>query len=300
MTGQQRGLAEMALAMTISGTIGWFVLATGRPALDVVFWRCLFAASALGLCCYKTGAFRYSATRRQLCVAAIGGIAIVLNWLLLFASYRYTSVAISTAVYNVQPFILLGFGVTLFGERFSYVKISWLALAFVGLLLILLEKPTADYVGGSYSWGIILVLAAATGWAIAAATTKYLTGMPPQLIALVHVVTGVFILLPFADFSELPETPKVWMLLVIVGLVHTGLMYGLMYSAVQRLPTHIQGTLTFINPVVAIITDVFALGHSLHWTQIAGVSVILFSAAGATVLPAILVKYTNIRSRTEI
>lgn len=182
----------------------------------------------------------------------LGGLAIVLNWLLLFASYRFASVSISTAIYNVQPFILLGFGVFLFREHFSFVKLGWLALAFAGLLLILLEKPSADYVGGSYAWGVLLVLAAATGWAIAAATTKYLTGMPPQLIALIHVLTGIVILLPFADFGDLPSGGRTWALLAIVGLVHTGLMYALMYSAVQRLPTHLQGTLTFINPVVAI------------------------------------------------
>lgn len=289
MTSQGRGIAEMAAAMMISGTIGWFVLATGRPVLDVVFWRCLFAAFALALYCQATGAFRRAVTPWQLWIAALGGVAIVLNWVLLFASYRLTSVAISTAIYNVQPFILLGFGVMLFGERFSYAKLGWLVLAFAGLLLILLEKPTADYIGGSYAWGIVLVLAAATGWAIAAATTKHLAGVPPQLIALVHVVVGIVILLPFADLSDPPKDTQVWLMLAIVGLVHTGVMYALMYSAVQRLPTHLQGTLTFINPVVAILTDVFALGHALHWTQLVGILAILVAAAGTTALPALKV-----------
>lgn len=290
MNTQTRGIAEMTVAMTISGTIGWFVLASGQPALDVVLWRCVFGAGALAVYCYFTGAFKAQVTRRQFAIATLGGIAIVLNWLLLFASYRYASVAISTAIYNVQPFILLGFGVFMFGERLSFAKQGWLALAFAGLLLILLEKPTADYVGGSYAWGVMLVLAAATGWAIAAATTKYLTGMPPQLIALIHVVTGIVILLPFSDLGNLPSGGRTWALLIIVGLVHTGLMYALMYSAVQKLPTHLQGILTFINPVVAILTDVFALGHVLHWTQQLGAAVILVSAAGTTVLPRLLAR----------
>ncbi|WP_222861630.1 DMT family transporter [Oceaniovalibus sp. ACAM 378] len=257
--------------------------------MDVVFWRCVFAAGALVAYCYFTGAFRAKVTRRQLAIAVLGGVAIVLNWLLLFVSYRYASVSISTAIYNVQPFILLGFGVFLFDERFTFAKLSWLGLAFAGLLLILLEKPTADYVRGSYAWGVLFVLTAATGWAIAAATTKYLTGMPPQLIALIHVLTGVVILLPFADLVDLPSGGRAWTLLAIVGLVHTGFMYALMYSAVQRLPTHLQGTLTFINPVVAILTDVLALGHFLHWTQLLGIGIILISAAGTTVLPRLIV-----------
>jgi hypothetical protein len=37
------GLAEMSLAMIISGSIGAFVLLSGLPVIDVVFWRCLIA-----------------------------------------------------------------------------------------------------------------------------------------------------------------------------------------------------------------------------------------------------------------
>jgi hypothetical protein len=36
----RRGSFEMTAAMLISGTIGWFVLVSGQPVLDVVFWRC--------------------------------------------------------------------------------------------------------------------------------------------------------------------------------------------------------------------------------------------------------------------
>ncbi len=223
-------------------------------------------------------------------VVTLGGVAIALNWLLLFAAYRFASVSIATAVYNVQPFILLGFGVVLFGERITLTKIAWLGFAFGGLLLIVLQRPSADYIGGSFAFGIILVLGAATGWAIAAATTKSLQGVPPQLIALVHVVTGAVILAPFVDFTALPTGVLTWRLLVTIGLLHTAIMYALMYSAVQKLPTHVQGTLTFINPVVAVLTDVFALDHALHGLQLMGIGTILVAAAGTTVLPAVLAR----------
>lgn len=43
----RRGSFEMTAAMLISGTIGWFVLVSGQPVLDVVFWRCVFGAGTL-------------------------------------------------------------------------------------------------------------------------------------------------------------------------------------------------------------------------------------------------------------
>lgn len=35
----RRGTLEMTSAMLICGTIGWLVLLSGQPVLDVVFWR---------------------------------------------------------------------------------------------------------------------------------------------------------------------------------------------------------------------------------------------------------------------
>lgn len=42
-----RGVWQMSLAMIISGSIGAFVLLSGLPVTDVVFWRCLIGALTL-------------------------------------------------------------------------------------------------------------------------------------------------------------------------------------------------------------------------------------------------------------
>ena len=41
------GLAQMAAAMTLSGTLGVFVLESGQSAWNVVFFRCVFGALSL-------------------------------------------------------------------------------------------------------------------------------------------------------------------------------------------------------------------------------------------------------------
>jgi hypothetical protein len=52
----------MVAAMSISGPISWFVVMSGQPVLDVVFWRCLFGAVALLAVCGARGLL--SGTRR--------------------------------------------------------------------------------------------------------------------------------------------------------------------------------------------------------------------------------------------
>jgi drug/metabolite transporter (DMT)-like permease len=134
--------------------------------------------------------------------------------------------------------------------------------------------------GNDYLMGIALALGAAFLYAIAALIIKRLTGTPPHLIALVQVTTGVLLLAPFAHFSALPQAPSAWASLVTLGIVHTGVMYVLLYGAIQKLPTALTGALSFIYPIAAIFVDWFAFGHRLEPLQWIGVAAILLAAAG--------------------
>ncbi|MCD9116771.1 DMT family transporter [Pseudomonas bijieensis] len=277
----RRGSLEMTAAMLISGTIGWFVLVSGLPVLDVVFWRCVFGAATLLLICAGFGFLRPGIlTRTTFLLAVLSGVAIVGNWVLLFASYSRASIAIGTAVYNVQPFMLVGLAALFLGERITAQKLFWLAVSFLGMLAIVSSHGEQGQGGGAYLLGIALALGAALLYAIAALIIKRLTGTPPHLIALIQVSTGVLLLAPWANFSALPQHAGAWASLLTLGIVHTGVMYVLLYSAIQRLPTAITGALSFIYPIAAIFVDWFAFGHRLELLQWLGVAAILLAAAG--------------------
>ncbi|MFX6803985.1 EamA/RhaT family transporter, partial [Acinetobacter baumannii] len=79
MNDKTRGTVEMTTAMTISGTIGWFVVRSGQPVMDVVFWRCLFGAITLLAVCAALGLLRGAITWKRTGIAALGGVAIVIN-----------------------------------------------------------------------------------------------------------------------------------------------------------------------------------------------------------------------------
>jgi drug/metabolite transporter (DMT)-like permease len=283
MQDRTRGTVEMSSAMLISGTIGWFVLLSGQPVMSTVFWRCSFGALALLVICAALGFLRRDImSARQFGVAALGGVALVLNWLLLFGSYSRASISIATAVYNTQPFMLVALGALLLGERLTRSKLAWLCTAFGGMLLIVQAKPNASYVGTDYTVGIAMALGAAALYAAAAIITKKLKGVPPHLIALIQVTVGVAMLAPLGALSTLPTGASSWATLIALGVIHTGVMYILLYGAIQKLPTNLIGALTFIYPVAAIAVDFLAFGHRLHAAQLAGAAAILMSAAGMT------------------
>lgn len=277
----RRGSLEMIGAMLISGTIGWFVLVSGQPVLDVVFWRCLFGAATLLLICAAMGFLRPGLlTRTTFLLAVLSGVAIVGNWVLLFASYSRASIAIGTAVYNVQPFMLVGLAALFLGEKITVPKLFWLAVSFAGMLAIVSAHGSQGESGDAYLLGIALALGAAFLYAVAALIIKRLSGTPPHLIALIQVCTGVLLLAPFANLGGLPTTQAELGSLVTLGIVHTGLMYVLLYGAIQKLPTALTGALSFIYPIAAIAVDWVAFGHRLEALQWLGVVAILLAAAG--------------------
>lgn len=290
MNDKARGVLEMSAAMAISGTIGWCVVRSGLPIVELIFWRCVFGAATLAPVCAALGMLRRDRwSWRLVGLASLGGVAIVANWLLIFASYSRASISIATAVYNTQPFMLVGLGALFLGERLSLSKLLWLVVAFVGMLLIVQAEHAAGAHSGAgmddYLVGILMALGAAFFYALAAFVTKKLAGTPPHLIALVQVCVGIVIVAPAANVAALPspaDETSAWATLVAMGVIYTGLVYILLYGAIQKLPTMLTGALSFIYPVVAIGVDYAAFGQRLQPAQIAGAAAILMAAAGMT------------------
>ncbi|QFH71812.1 DMT family transporter [Enterobacter sp. E76] len=277
MRNIQSGVWQMSLAMLISGSIGAFVLLSGLPVMEVVFARCLIGGVTLLLFIRLSREPLTRLSRLTLLLMAAGGVAVVINWLLLFASYRHLSIGLSTVIYNTQPFMLVLMSMLL-GERVSSVKWAWLTLAFGGVVLVLSSELSAAHQGNGLL-GVAMALGAAFFYALTALITRQLRQVSPKQIALVQMVVGTLMLLPLVQISfEL--RPMQWGILLTVGIVHTGIMYQLLYAAIQKLPTPVTGSLSFIYPLVAVVVDKLVFNHTLSLTQLAGGALILMAAAG--------------------
>ncbi|EKN5073186.1 DMT family transporter [Yersinia enterocolitica] len=276
-----RGVVEMIAAMLISGTVGWPVIASGQPAVTVVFWRCVFGAFAMLIACVILGLLKRGVlTRQHIAIAIIGGITLVLNWVLLFGAYSYASISVATVTYHTQPFMLVGLGVLFFGEKLTANTLGWLLVAFGGMLFIIIGQQGAITLSSDYLIGVVMALGAAFMYAVTAAIIKRLKGLPPHLIVLIQLLVGAILLAPFVRWSDFPLPGSTWGLLLIIGVIHTGLMSSLLYGAIQKIPTSLVGALSFIYPVVAIFVDWLVFGHRLSVMQMVGASTILLAAAG--------------------
>ncbi|MBG0854631.1 DMT family transporter [Streptomyces spinoverrucosus] len=267
--------------MLLSGTLGVFVVESGASPFNVVFYRCVFGTLFLGLYCLIRGFFKnHGFTAKKLGLAALGGVFIVFNWAFLFESYSSTSISVATVVYHTQPFFVVMLGALLFKDRITAHKAGWLLVAFLGLILVA-GVSTSDLSGGSsYLVGLGYALLAALFYGLSTIITKRVTGVKPHLVALVQVLLGIPLLLPFTQLDQSADFGTGWAWLVGLGFIHTGVMYVLMYSSYQKLPTSKIAVLAFVYPAAAMICDWAVYGHHVTWTQALGIPLIVAASLG--------------------
>ncbi len=284
------GTIELVIAMILSGTIGYFVISSEQSLWNVVFFRCLIGAITLGGYAYFTGMIKSEFFQRGvLTFIVIGGVALVSNWILLFASFQYIPFSIATVAYHMQPLFLVLAGALVTKDKLSGSLIFWLGIAFIGLFLIVEldvneiaslfnDLNSNDSKSDATSLiGLLLALGAAVLYTVTTLMTKKVSNVPSQFVALVQVSIGIVMLLPFVDFTNLPTHTSQWIDIVVLGAVLTGFMYIIMYDSFQKLPTSLIALLSFIYPVTALFVDFIAFSTQISLWQGIGVVMILLA-----------------------
>ncbi len=277
------GTIEMVAAMLISGTIGYFVVISELPILNVVWFRCLLGAITLFAICWMLGYIKPEFfSKRLLVLGGISGVTVVANWVLLFSSFSKASITIATVTYHTQPFMLVALGAIFLSEKVTLNKVIWLLVAFVGMIFVVQARQAGGASGTDYLLGIAMSLGAAFLYAITVILVKRLKGTPPHLVALIHVTVGSVMLLPLADMAVQPQTSVQWTSVLALGILCTTIMYIIMYDAFQKLSTSLTGALSFVYPVAAIVVDYVAFDRQLTTGQWVGSAAILFAACAMT------------------
>lgn len=268
-------------AMGIFGTIGIFVKYIPLPSATIAFARGLLGVFFLALTMLVTRQKpAWSAIRKNLLLLVVSGCAIGINWVLLFESYRYTTVAVSTICYYLAPLFLILMS-PLLGERLTGKKMLCVAAAFGGMVL-LSGVTEGEAITADQGLGILLATGAAIFYATVMLLNKKCSPIPAYDKTVVQLGSAALVILPYLlltdgmGFAELP--PLGWVMLAIVGVVHTGFAYALYFGSIKGLPAHTIAIFSYLDPVLAVILSAVVLQESLSIAGILGAVLILGSA----------------------
>ena len=270
---------KLLTSMAIFGTVGIFVryiplssaaIAFCRGVMGCVFLLLLLAVTGKKLC--------FSDIKKNLALLLISGAAIGINWILLFEAYRYTTVATATVCYYLAPaFVMLAS--PLLGEKLTAKKLGCVAVAMVGMVFV--SGIFTQGSGGSFL-GVVLGVGAAAFYASVMVLNKKLSPIGAydktilQLAAAAAVIAPYLLFTDGLSFDGMQATE--WVLLAVVGIVHTGIAYALYFGSMKDLNAQTVAILSYLDPVLSILLSALILREAMDVFAVIGAVLILGSA----------------------
>ncbi len=209
------------------------------------------------------------------------GAVMGLNWMLLFEAYNYTTVAAATMCYYMQPTIVILLSPLVFRERLGAKKLACVLAAIVGMLFV-----SGVLSGGAGQMqdlrGIAFGLGAAALYAAVIILNKKVVVEDIYAKTVIQLAGAALVMIPYVLLTEgVPEltlTAADIGMVLLVGIVHTGITYALYFGSMQRLKAQTVAVLSYIDPVFALLLSAAVLHERLTPLGIVGAVLILGSA----------------------
>ena len=211
----------------------------------------------------------------------ITGAMIGINWILLFEAYNYTTVAIATLCYYMEPTIIILLSPFIFKEKLTGKKALCAVISIAGMILV--SGVIGDSGAGSGSIkGVILGLGAALFYSAVVIMNKKTPGVEQYRRTTVLLLSAGLVMLPYLIIKKEAAggliSPTAIILLLIMGIVHTGIAYAMYFGSMDGLKMQTIAVLSYIDPVSALIFSAILLKEPLGITGIIGAAMIIGSA----------------------
>ncbi|HSQ22376.1 MAG TPA: DMT family transporter [Coriobacteriia bacterium] len=283
------GLARIAAAGLVWGSIALFSRQVGAAAVVIVFWRVTFAGLAIAAYLAlrgRLGELVRLPTRRKLALAAMGSL-LALNWVLFFSALKLTDVAVAVLLAYCGPIFVMAFAPLVTREPFDRRVVVPLVAALAGTAIIVGPREL-QLAEGTHLLGATLAFASAFTYAILVLNAKrLLRGIPTTIYMLGEDITAALVLLPLVIMTPGPSTAVEWGSLVTLGVVHTAATGVLFLSALRTVRADHAAVLTYAEPVSAVVFAAIFLREPITpATVIGGLMVVLAGMRVARMGPA--------------
>jgi drug/metabolite transporter (DMT)-like permease len=195
-----------------------------------------------------------------------------------------TSEASTTAwIVATTPVFMALLGWLVLKERLAVITSLGIALAFIGVLLVVSKGDFASISVGKFGApGDVLILISSVNWAVFSVLSRRGLKSHHASLMMFYVMTfgWIFTSILFFAGAGLNEIPNLtlngWVGIVFLGVLCSGLAYIAWYDALQSLPAAQTGAYLYIEPLVAVVVAFFVLSEAITIVSLIGGGVILF------------------------
>ncbi|GAA1910233.1 EamA family transporter [Nocardioides lentus] len=288
------GLLLVCAAGVVWGTIGPAVALVGEYSdLPVLVMGAYRAVAAVAVMAVVVLAGRQVAGCRRL-LRAHGGRAVAVGLLtaafqmLFFVAVLATGVSVATVVaMGIPPVLLLVLHAVRDRRAPSPAQATTVGVALTGLVLVSLLGGGHAPGGETTTTGVLVALASGTSYALSAEVGAPLTqtyGAVPVATVTLSVVALALVPLGVVSSTVLgqqrtTDDPRVWSLLVYLGVVTMALAYVLLFAGLRTTPSGTVVVATLLEPVTAVLIAVAFLGETLTPAGVVGSALVLLAIA---------------------
>ena len=282
-----RSLLMLTASMLVFGTIGVFRRMIPMDSALIAFFRGVIGSLVILLVSRLRGKRPGARPDRAAIVRlAVSGAVIGLNWLSLFEAYNAASVATATLCYYMEPTFVILLSCVLFREKMTLKKAACTLAALVGMALVS-GVAESGLPGPGERKGILLGLAAGALYATVVLLNKSIRGVDAYIKTEIQLAFAAAVMLPYllatGGFSGQEWSGRTVALLLVVGVLHTGLCYALYFGSMDGLRTQTVALFSYIDPVTALVLSALVLHEKMTVPGMIGAVMILGSAAAGEV-----------------
>ena len=265
--------------MAIFATIGIFRKFISLPSGTVAMARAVVGTIFLVVLMLIRGKkISFDSIKKNAIPLCLSGVFLGFNWILLFEAYNYTTVATATLCYYMAPVILILISPIAFKEKLTLPKLLCVAVAVGGMTLVS-GTFSSNEQGTDNIKGVFLGLCAALFYAAVVTCNKKLKDIEAFDRTTVQLGISAIVLVPYTflleDFSGVTLNASTTILLIVVGVIHTGVAYALYFGCMDKLNTQTVALYSYIDPVGAVLLSALLLKEPMGIPEIIGAVLVL-------------------------
>ena len=269
---------KFILSMLIFGTIGVFVRYIPLPSSAVALARALIGVIFLAfVMLVRKSRISFISIKNNFVKLLIAGVFLGANWILLFEAYRYTTVASATLCYYLAPAFMIIASPFVLKEKLSAVKVVCVIISLIGMVFV--SGAFESTFALSQIKGVALGIGAATLYAAIVLLNKKIKNISSFDMTVFELFVSAAVLLPYVflteDFSGVSLSANSVLILLLVGVLHTGIAYLLYFDSITKLQGSTVALFSYIDPVCAVILSAFLLKEKFTVYSFVGAVLIL-------------------------
>jgi len=250
MKANIRNLAEIHLAVLLFGLSGLFAKLLPFSSVIIVLGRVFFSSIFLGgVILYLKKDIKLKEQKHYIYLVLMGAV-LAFHWSTFFTSIQVSTVSIGLLTFSTFPVFVTFLEPLFFHEKLKLSNLMIAIVTFLGVMLVIPRFDLGNNLTQGVMWGMLSGLTYAV---LSMLNRKFVKDYSSLVIAFYEQVTATIILIPFFVIQHPVFSSIEILLLLLLGVVFTGISHSLFINGLKTIKTQTAGVISCLEPVYGII-----------------------------------------------